>query len=344
MLSAVLAWWVLQLRGLVPGWLWRSEQDRVRRQALVLDVMGWSPCAVEVAVRRGGREGALGRFTLDPAGIAALRAAAARHLGRVAVLRLPAGVLLEKRASFPLIAERHLASVLAYEMDGITPFSANELFWSWRVARRDGMRVHALLSLVPRAPLMPVLDALRQAGIRPALLQSPDATGGVSQVPLELARGMSWRQRARAGLMGVCMVLAAGAVVTPSVLQAVELGRVEERIAALQPQVERVETLRRANARNAARTDVVMGERAAVGEALRMVAVLSDALPDDTYLTDLTIQARRVTLRGRSAVAARLIATLAADGRVRNPAFASAMTRIEAGGGEGFSIHAEMAQ
>jgi len=55
--------------------------------------------------------------------------------------------------------------------------------------------------------------------------------------------------------------------------------------------------------------------------------MLTEALPDDTWLTSLTLHQRKLTLEGQSAVATRLIATLAATPRLRNPSFAAPVLR-----------------
>ncbi|HYZ64615.1 MAG TPA: PilN domain-containing protein, partial [Acetobacteraceae bacterium] len=67
-------------------------------------------------------------------------------------------------------------------------------------------------------------------------------------------------------------------------------------------------------------------------------------LPDDTYLYELSLRDRVLTVSGQSAAAARLIPLLAADPAVRNPAFAAPVTRNETTGAESFSIRAEIAR
>jgi general secretion pathway protein L len=65
-------------------------------------------------------------------------------------------------------------------------------------------------------------------------------------------------------------------------------------------------------------------------------------LPDDTYLTLLTITQRKLSISGRSASAARLIGALAANPALRNPTFAAPVVRDETNGGEMFSIRVEV--
>jgi general secretion pathway protein L len=90
--------------------------------------------------------------------------------------------------------------------------------------------------------------------------------------------------------------------------------------------------------------NVIKNELAAAGDPLVTLAALTGILPDDTYLTELQQQENKVVFGGRSAAASRLISAVAADSRLRNPAFVAPVTRIEAAHAEVFSISAETAR
>src|SRR5207237_272487 len=82
------------------------------------------------------------------------------------------------------------------------------------------------------------------------------------------------------------------------------------------------EKLRRELDRLSATIDLVESERDKAGRPLAILATLTRILPDDTYLTEVTLQQRKVTLSGRSAAAARLIGALSADEGLRHVPFA----------------------
>ena len=77
-----------------------------------------------------------------------------------------------------------------------------------------------------------------------------------------------------------------------------------------------------------------------LAEPLAALAAITRSLPDDTYLTDFTLNGRNVTLNGQSASAAKLIGLLAADPSIDNPAFSAPVTRLEATHTDLFSIRA----
>ncbi len=351
MLNEFLIWWAQQLRAALPARLVQSDAGSDARGLVVVVHLSPGPPpsspSVDVLIRRKGRDGALGRFALDPAGIAALRASVAGQ-GAGAVLRLPPELLLEQQAVLPIAAERDPERVLQYEMDRITPFTADELFWTWSVERRDRAqgRLYLRLLLVPKARLAQVLGALREAGLRPTALEAstPGSPGSPARrIALDRAQPARWRKRALVVATAACAVLAIAAVAVPFVVQSVRSDRVESQIADLRPQVDQAEALRRRILSSAAGTDVFEEQRSRVGDALQTLATLTDVLPDDTFLSELTLRARIVTISGQSAGAAKLIAALAAEHSIRNPAFAAPVTRNEGTHNEGFSIRAEMA-
>jgi general secretion pathway protein L len=345
MLNEFLIWWAQQLKASLPARLLQDDAGPTARGLVV--ALHWLPAgppSVDVLARRKGRDAALGRFALDLAGTAALRAAVAGQ-GTAAVLRLPPELLLEQQVALPIAAERDPERVLHYEMDRITPFTADDLFWAWTVERRDRAqgRLHVRLSLVPKARVAPILDALRGAGLRPTALEAAPPGGPVRRVALDRPQPARWRRRGLAVAGAACAILAVAAVAVPFAVQSVRSAEVERRIAALRPQADEAEALRRRIVSSAAGTDVFAEQRARVGDALATLATLTDVLPDDTFLTELTVRTRIVTISGQSAGAARLIAALAAERGIRNPAFAAPVMRNEGTRAEGFSIRAEMA-
>jgi general secretion pathway protein L len=349
MLAEFLDWWWRQLRDLVPQ-RWRGR-DLARAAGLLVEVETLAvgtPAAVRLILRRKGRASEIGRFVLDEAGErAAHQTLAGRGRGGTVVLVLPPMVLLEREVVLPLAAERDPGRVLHYEMDRITPFAADEVFWNWAVERRDRAlgRLHLRLSLAPKAPLQELVAALARIGAVPTALEGRTSAGpsrhiGLGRPP---SRGERWRRRALAAAAGGCAGLAVAAVAQPFVQQALARHAIEAGIAALRPRVEQAEALRRRIAASEAGGDVLASARARVGDALQAIAIVTDLLPDDTYLTDFVLRQRKLTLSGQSAAAAKLIAALSAEATLRNAAFVAPVTRADSGHADLFSIRAELA-
>lgn len=350
MLKEFLSWWAQQMLGLIPRRLSALGEDW--ETALIVTPLAPPesvPPVVELCHRKGQRESRLESFTLDRAGIeAARREFTVRRRPARVVLRLPAAMLLERALALPLAAEREPERVLHYEMDRLTPFRADEVFWSWAIERRDRPRgrLHLRLSLVPKAGLAPLLAALEEIGISPGVLEAPAPAGQRRLIAVSRAESHSdlWRRRRLAAAGALCGTLAFAAVALPFVQQSFELQSIEKRIEALRPRVSEVEALRRKLASDNERADVLAADQARLGDALQAIAEVTDVLPDDTYLTEFSLHERKLTLSGRSHTAAKLIAVLSADPLIRNPAFAAPVTRAEGSNTDLFSIRAELGQ
>ena len=326
-----LAWWWSQLRGLLPA---RFAQADLYGDAVIAEVRP-GDADVTFVQRRKGREAALA------AGQGGKAAAGARRM----LLRAPGGAVLERRLALPAATLPELDRVLSYEIERISPFSAAEVAWAYEVEGREGERIQLALALLPRTAVAAAVAGLREAGASPRAVLAPKGGGGVWCLPL-LASGHSGRsvanRRALQAGVAACVALGVVAIALPFVRQEQAFARADARIAALRPEVADAEALRKRIAERATGLDAVAAETARVGHALDALAALTGVLPDDTYLTALTLRQRALTLTGRSASAAQLIPLIAADPAFRNAAFAAPVTRVEGADGDVFSIRADL--
>jgi len=298
--------------------------------------------AVAVGLRRNGRETPLGRFGLGAADLAELP----RATGRTTVLQLSEQDVLGKTVTLPLAAERELGQVLAFEMDRETPFKAEELYWNHRIEETDRQngRLSVRLVLVPKANLATLLTGLGEVGIRPRRAEIADGRDAGAYLPLEGDGGHADQPSSRLLWPAAmcCAALGLAAVVIPFVRQEIALASIDREIAVGRTAAAEAEGLRQEIDRLAGSADFIESERDKAGRPLVVLAAATRVLPDDTYLTEMELRQRKVTLTGRSAAAARLIGPLAADGTFRNPGFAAPVTRLEALHTELFTINAEV--
>lgn len=365
MIADVLTWWSRQMLDLVPARFARPDPSAVG--ALLVEPHPFND-GVRLLRRQAGEETVLGNFALrrmpaagetdppevgalDPDDAAALRAAIVsaetREGGRFVLLRLPAGAALQRDVTLPLAAEAGLDRVLAYEMDRLTPFAADDIFFTWTVLRRDreAGRMMLRLSLVPKAPLLPLLDTLRLVGASPRGIEIPGSATDPHRrlrIPLAHERTASAVQERRLLMVAgaACAALAVLAIVLPFALQSLAASRLDRQIAALQPPVDAVQALRRRIAGSTAGGDLVATERHRLGDTLEVLAAVTRVLPDDSYLSDLTLRQGQLTISGQSPGAAKLIPVMSSDPAFSAPAFSAPVTRIEGQNTDLFSIRA----
>lgn len=333
MLVEFVQWWAEQLQGLLPKSL--SMRRRYDDAVVARDVYG----SLSLFRRRRKVETLLG--VVEP-GNGIIRRFRAQPPGPI-VLALPIEALLEQAVSLPLAAERDLGAVLRNEMDRLTPFRAEDLFWTWRLDRRDRTNDLLLLRLlvVPKRGLMPALAALDAAGLHPDALEVARHGAEADHIPFaRTATGRGLWQSTRLAA-SACAGFALLAASIPVLRQERAIARAENAVEVLRPRVALVEGLRRRLDASSGGADLFATERARVGNPLRALAAVTSALPDETYLTAFAMRERKLSLSGRSATAARLISALSADPALRNPAFDAPVTRVS-DKSDLFAIRAEL--
>jgi general secretion pathway protein L len=335
MLTEFAIWWMDQMRGLIPG---GASGGARQPDAIIVAVDrladGQPAGAGRILRRQDGVETVLGPLDLDrPAALASHQAAAQLATG----LRLRQGTVLERDVVLPLAAAQDLQAVLGFEMDRLTPFAPDEVYWGVTRLQRDHVRgkLSLRLYIVLRAQVDVVVQRLAAIGLLPSYIEIP---GG----RIELGRAAApTRRYLQMALPVLCAVLAVACVAVPFVRQQMALAATANVIAANAPAADVALSLRRQLATAAsARAAIAQARRA--GDALGVLATLTAALPDGTWLSDLTLKSGDLTFDGQSADAAKLIGLLSAVPGLRNPNFTSPVTRTADGKADLFSIDAQV--
>ncbi len=327
------------MRALLPQALLPNASQS---DALLVAMAGMSDAPqIRLSLRRRRRETPLGSFRLDEAGRRAAMAAIRQRSGRV-ILRPDPAAVLERKVMLPLAAEHDVTQVLRYEMDRLTPFAAEQVFWSAIVERRDRAagRLEIRLSLLPKSLVQPALATIAALGLKVSAIVTASHSGAPRLI--DLVPPSSQRRRTLAFAWAACGVLAVIALATPFVTQSLARRTVEARIADLQPRIAQAEALRRRLAAGSAGNDVIATEHAGIGDALQVLATVTELLPDDTVLADLSLRQSKLSISGRSRAAPVLIPAMAGDPALHNPSFAAPVTRTPDGNADTFVIRAEL--
>ncbi len=297
------------------------------------------PDRAVVALR--GRTGLHRLGTLGTPSTSTSTIAPSLRRGVTLVLHAPGRLVLRTTITLPLAAERHLATAVGFELDRLTPFDADEVWFRTDTLRRD--RDSGLLSLrlavLPRASAAPLLAALAEAGLQASRIEAPTADG---MTVLTLDRQDQASPRLERLLAALCLMLAVASMAIPLVRQQIDRAHLAAQQAALAPHLHEAEGLRRrlAAARDGAAT--LLHEQAREGDALGALAAITQALPDRSFLTDLSLRHRVATLDGESPNAAGLVAALSANSRFADPAFVAPVTRALNENADIFSIKVKL--
>jgi general secretion pathway protein L len=123
-------------------------------------------------------------------------------------------------------------------------------------------------------------------------------------------------------------------IASPIVAAQVRIGGIEREIAALRPAADKVLAAREHDARESAAYDAVVAAKRAAPSTVEILAALTRALPDGSWLTGAQLAGRELIVDGTSPAAAALakpIESLGPFGRVtyRAPITRDPQTRLE---------------
>jgi general secretion pathway protein L len=323
MITAFFTWWLRQIQTLAARLPGRAGAP----DAMIVAIDDVLAPAGSIFIRRKGKE-------VATAGLDFTARQAALPPTLPVGLRLPDGMVLQRDVTLPLAAAHDLQAVIGFEIDRLTPFAPDEVFWSTAGLRRNPARgeLGFSLLLVLRQPVERLATALNRIGLRPSFIES-----GAGRIALGRARRPDGLRHF--AIYALCAALVAACLITPIIRQQLALADAARQLAALAPARDEAMRLHQRLAVAASGQAAITAARQSV-DMLAALASLTNALPDDTSLTDLTLNAGALTIDGESGNAARLIGVLAATPGISGPAFAAPVTRAIDGGSDLFSIRA----
>lgn len=339
-------WWRDELVALVPARLRRLF--RPRRTMLLAEMRNRHLVLKHL---RGGQAIELGELDLS-VGDPEVHRQAVRQMLRpvrkkagVVALDLPAARVLSRRLNLPEAAEENLRQVVLYEMERLTPFRPNEIYFDLGIVGRDpdADRIEVKLDVVPRKFVDGALADLDAIGLRPQRV-GVAAEGLSAAAGADLLHATATPKGGRAGtalaaLLGVLTLgLLVLAVVLPLERKQVVTARLTDEVAVLRKKTMAAERL-------AAEIEAVQrNDRAILQRKLqskRVIAVLDAVtrlLPDDTWLSQMTIRDGKVVLRGFAPAAPELIRLIEDSPNFRNVSMTAQVRRDPRTDRDRFSI------
>ncbi|WP_068171314.1 PilN domain-containing protein [Neokomagataea thailandica] len=305
MLPVFLRWWQARLSECLPARL------RAKQVETLLDV---SP------------DGTLALTSLELQALPRPKHKTFLHSTPHTVLCLPPGSILKRRITLPEAARTDPTRATHYELDRLTPFQPDDIVWSLDTTPHPappGFIAFDLL-IAPRKTFNPAQEQLSLYARAPTHLRAPSRhTSPPLTLPLSHAPSVK-RPRHTIFLLLICLLL-----VSPFILQQVQLFRINSALSTLENGRNHAETLQHQIMLTQLGPLAVRKEEQRNGLPLITLQNLTDALPDDTYLTSLRLRGRQIFLEGQSKEAARLIVTLRQAGHFSDVAFSGPVLRSD---------------
>lgn len=322
-------WWVAELLGLLPE-PWRQGL-KLGRDDLVL-IHGREGYRVE---RRGlGGSVPLASWSAEDAGADAVDPQTLdllhglRSECRVVLELADRGQVLSRDILLPLAAADNLGSVLGYEMDRHTPFTAAQVFHGHRVlARRPATaQVQVRLVVIPRAHLETALLRAERWGLYPDRVVAAGEPE-IDLLPADHRRVRRRLPRANAWLGAAVAVLAGLLVFTPLwIMRDINIA-LNAQMQRLQPQVLEVERLRARRDQLEFELSRLIEQKAEYPALVDSLSELARVLPDHAWLSSLQYANHRFVVQGQSQSASELIALIEASPYLERSAFVAPVSR-----------------
>jgi general secretion pathway protein L len=352
--TAFWRWWGGELQQAMPAWL--ARMPGVSRGALI----ALEGDEIVLLDARGGHVAETARVpigSLDPEGRRMrlrellVRAQESANSVRIA---LSHDEVLVRRARLPLATEENLAQVLAFEMDRLTPFKSEDVYFDHRIVQRDvaGGRLEIDLAVARRSLVDERVAALQDLGaaVQGVTLRDEAGRSGalLDLLPREQrgARKAMDDRRIAWALAALVAVLFVVALCLPwwqkrqaviAIMPAVEKARLE---------AEATDKLARELERMVADYNFLLAKKHASSRALEVVEELSRLLPDTTWVQQLDLRTqgkvREVQISGETPSSSKLIELLEGSTVLQNTAPRGAITKGSQPGTERFLIAIEV--
>ena len=262
-------------------------------------------------------------------------------------LLLPRDALLEKQLVYPLGAAPDLRALLAFEVERLTPFTREQVYFDYAITRRDEGRgqLHVAMYLALRQAVQQQLDGLDFLAVTPMAVTT-DESGALVKLLPEAGRGgvtaAAVRPLARPALL--CLILLIAALYTPlwrydALAEQLEEQVRHQRAQALQAQAHTAEQQLALD-----RARFLSTRTRFPAPAMQLLLALTQALPDHTSLQQLVLGADEIQVQGESAAAASIIGLIEASDYFEQVEFRAPLTKNAHDGKERFHVAARLRQ
>jgi general secretion pathway protein L len=270
--------------------------------------------------------------------------------GRVELILRPDRFVF-KPLELPSRAAEFLSGVVRAQIDRLTPWDADHAAFGFSTPIEMGTdRIVVIVAATARVMLMPILNAFTSLGVRSVTIrtsapQSPPDAPAITVMEENIARTLDLHVTRR-----ILLVLVAFAFLVPATAE-IAAKIIDQRLQARQDDLaRRIEHTRRAAllARDPPNNLRTLAERALVQRknqspsAVIALEILSQIVPDDTYVNELRIEGDKVRLSGITHDAPRLVRLIERTRHFTQATFFAPITRSPSEDGDHFSIEARM--
>jgi general secretion pathway protein L len=332
------SWWLSELIALVP----RRFLGRIDAAPTILDVSRSG--ATLLLASRGAAEPERIAIEGDEEPIRAhVRSVMRRWLSHAVVVRFDRSLLFETTTSLPLAAEASMRPILQHQLDRLVPLPPSDVEFEYEVEPYDAAAKSITVRLVvaTRASIERAVSIANSIGLNPTRIVAPIGVADREPVTLWRARQgpggsrtLRWTRHALEGLV-VALLVATYATYVYRLDQArtdlrQQVARATKSAMAVRDLVQQISDSEGAFG--------ILQRRQNTSDYLRLLDELTNLIPDNTWVTQLSVRGNNVETIGFSPRVADFVARLEESQLTTNPRFRAPITRSADGSTERFDI------
>lgn len=273
--------------------------------------------------------------------------------GRV-VLELADDYLLVRDITLPLVSDGDIASVLAHEIDRLSPFEKDKVCYGYEVLQKNLQTGKLRLRLIclERAVLESLLAQCVELGLGVVQVQRKTELSGsktfcetLNLLPADQrpAKEKLWNG-ANQALAGLALILLLAVLMLPVWHYENQIGHLSEEVNALlgKSKVVRAKQTQLVNVLDI--RDALVERKNNEFEKIIILHKLAQIIPDNTWLTRVTIRNSALEIEGESEKSSDLIEKLESQAAFYQVEFASSVTRNTRTAKERFQIKMRLAE
>ncbi len=259
------------------------------------------------------------------------------------LLLLPSAWVLRRQITLPAAALENLGQVIRFEMDRLTPFAADQVYYDYHVEQESSADklVPVSVALVPRKKIEAWLSLLDGANIRLDKISAGGLWPDVNFLPQEARTGANLKQAALKALPAVLVIVLLLVAMALPLRQKHNVAlAMKSKEVALKEQANEVISIREQLQAEQERQQQLHTAWTKYPPAVDVLKVLTDLLPDDTSLQQMDINGGQLILRGNSSQASSLIRLLEESSGFSDVKFMSSV--VQQRGKEKFHLSANI--
>lgn len=342
-------WWGQELAFLLP----QKVRDAFKAKGLL--VVKVSDLSATVSYESGEQQELLGKFecnALAKEELQNLIQSKAQYRNAQVVLRVPDNLSVIQDIVLPAAAESNLAQVISYELDRYTPFTKEEVYFSYikQGSKKNKVQLPIRLVLVKKATLDAMYEQCLNLGLKPSFADSEiqrvnlaEASSAYNLLPKALCLKADKKPLfIMLGSLFIMLALFIALLVLPLKMGNEGLDKLKKHARSAEKSALDIEDSKKAIDYLYQATQQVIDHKNSSPSMIEVINTLSKVLGDDTWISQLRYSKKTLQLTGQSGSASSLIASLEGVPFFHNVTFISPVTKDRRSGLERFQISTDV--